>query len=737
MKYLIFRSTGFSLISTMIALVITGTFMSVLFSLMIDHEKGARIFRQKMASLSLKASLIKTMTNHETCFCHFDANTNTDLPSGEDLKIDTTSTSTGEIDLGSIRETCDFASSENEMIRASTLVKGESALMVKDIKIADIVPSGSPDRYLGNLVVEYDNTPGYPVLEPISIPLIFIIDSDSGDESSRPVKACWNAPEVIPDEGLPCVTTDKSDSGEEGRTLVGCGGTSDIAVGQTTAFGFEAGLQTGGQSTYMGYRAGKNHSGTQSTFMGYEAGMNAGESSSSTAVGYQTGRVATGSYQVFLGYQAGLNTTTGSDNVFIGNQAGKDNDTGSRNVAMGSIAASSHNMGDDNVFLGLGSGTLSSDGNEKNVFIGLSAGRNYPGSNSVILGTVAGHHATGDENIFIGHRTGRRNLNGSKNIFIGNFSGENNAGGNDNVFLGHYVSKNNKGDQNVYLGCKASPTASGENTSYNTVVGAKAAEKFREGEKNVFVGGSAGKLHVRGNGNTFVGQDVAPQLTEANNSIFIGRGAGARETSANSKFFVGVDSPSTESTWLSGDISTTGNLFINGQQVSLMSSRVLKKNIQPVKDLKKYFRYLLETPLFTYQYKSKEDHPEKIRMGVVSEELPARLQIKPKGKLSHPDWPSIYGVFWAGIQSLHEMLVLLKESILSEINSLKKRIQEYGSKKLMSLTHLSTIQRQTQEMKDLLKQSSRELKEMKLEFLLLQQDLENKSSELKMRIKDG
>ena len=90
------------------------------------------------------------------------------------------------------------------------------------------------------------------------------------------------------------------------------------------------------------------------------------------------------------------------------------------------------------------------------------------------------------------------------------------------------------------------------------------------------------------------------------------------------------------------------------------SSRVFKKNIKSYKNFDKSLSYILNTPLFTYQYK--KDHPDKTRMGVISEELPNFLQIKDKGAPSRPDWVSIYGTLWAGIKALFHKFSHFQES---------------------------------------------------------------------------
>ena len=78
------------------------------------------------------------------------------------------------------------------------------------------------------------------------------------------------------------------------------------------------------------------------------------------------------------------------------------------------------------------------------------------------------------------------------------------------------------------------------------------------------------------------------------------------------------------------------------------------------------------TPLFTYEYK--ENHPHKKRVGIISEELPEHLQIKDEGVSSRPDWPSIYGTFWAAIKALSIKFEDFTKNILSEVKKIKEQI---------------------------------------------------------------
>ena len=183
------------------------------------------------------------------------------------------------------------------------------------------------------------------------------------------------------------------------------------------------------------------------------------------------------------------------------------------------------------------------------------------------------------------------------------------------------------------------------------------------------------------------------------------------------------------------------------------SSRTLKRNIKPFKDYDKSLKDIADTSLFTWQYKKdKGDHPEKVRMGIISEELPEDLQIrvetdsdancktdkkqkdskakdkkKNKEKVSTPDWPSIYGTLWAGIKafakelddfkkesadkltnlsnelktSIADQMAQLKKDITSQLESLNGQIVE-AEKALEK--HSEEVSKNTKELSELKKQ---------------------------------
>ena len=184
------------------------------------------------------------------------------------------------------------------------------------------------------------------------------------------------------------------------------------------------------------------------------------------------------------------------------------------------------------------------------------------------------------------------------------------------------------------------------------------------------------------------------------------------------------------------------------------SSRTLKRNIKPFKDYDKSLKDIADTPLFTWQYKKdKGDHPEKVRMGIISEELPKDLQIrvetdseatcktdkkqkdskakekkKDKEKVSTPDWPSIYGTLWAGIKAFAKGLDDFKKENSTKFTELSKELKIYLTDQIAQLkkemtSQLDNLKNQVAETEKALEkhseevsQNTEELSELKKQF---------------------
>ena len=460
-------------------------------------------------------------------------------------------------------------------------------------------------------------------------------------------------------ESVGCYTADEVDStnapgvGDTGkaRTLVGCGGTSEIERSAITAFGFGAGASNdpnGVMNTYIGYKAGASNTDyDENTLIGYEAGMNMGATPGSS--------IAYGK-NVFIGTQAGYRATKESSSVFVGSKAGYETTEGYNNVFLGTEAGYGNTKGG------------------KNVYIGYQAGYSYDGiADAPLVPATSPDADKSKENTFIGYEAGFGNTKGEQNTFIGYQAGYGNTEGKYNIYIGRGVGPNN----------------------------------------------GAGITDIKGRqlniGNLILGRMPPPNNSVLNNSPNINPSS-VQGVVINGNLKV----RGTISYNCSG--ATCGNTVMNTVSDSTMyafnipSSKEYKKNIKPFKNYEKALDDIVNTPLFTYEYK--KDRPEKSRMGIISEELPKHLQLKEKvdprlrgdddlhangksvkskgsrwkgfskkkskkaavpvktgiqRKVSMPDWASIYGTFWAGIKALYIQFKTFKEKVFLELKQLKEQ----------------------------------------------------------------
>ena len=397
-----------------------------------------------------------------------------------------------------------------------------------------------------------------------------------------------------------------------GQTYVGCGTTKDNTQPTTTAFGFNAG---------------HSGSGTNSTFIGHSAG-----------------KVSTGYSNTFIGHSAGRDNTLGYLNVFVGNSAGEKNTTGEGNTFVGNSAGEKNTTGEGNTFVGNHAGEKNSIG-VGNTFVGNHAGENSTGDRNTFFGITAGwHNTTGEYNTFIGNSAGEKNLTGGRNTFVGMTAGFYNTTG-----------------------------------EYNTFIGNSAGERNTTGDHNTFVGDNAGLQNTTGEYNTFIGKHAGFSAKGSGN-IYIGTGANHRGPSnqVDKKFVIGNENYDENNLiafadpWIEGDIGT--DVFkVNTKQVAYnASSRTLKKNIKKERDYEKALKLILNVPLFSYEFK--KDHPDKRRMGVISEELPEELQIK--ADPPYPDLPTLRGYLIASVKVLYAKLTEIKTQINESLNKLKEEFIE-------------------------------------------------------------
>lgn len=182
----------------------------------------------------------------------------------------------------------------------------------------------------------------------------------------------------------------------------------------------------------------------------------------------------------------------------------------------------------NNIFIGDQSGALNSG--ENNTYLGFRTGSNVnAGSRSVVIGSRAAETATSlSDQLIIGFQAGSSLTNPSDaNTFIGGSAGR-------NAITTRF---------NTFVGTKAGLLATGND---NTFIGDRAGERVTSATQNTYVGGMAGARNKTGNYNVAIGHGAHGDIdynnpVTAQNNVYIGRLAGKLNNS-NANVMVGANS---------------------------------------------------------------------------------------------------------------------------------------------------------------------------------------------------
>ena len=521
-------------------------------------------------------------------------------------------------------------------------------------------------------------------------------------------------------------------------------GSDNSFFGHETAFSNTAGAK----NSFFGHSAGyKNITGNESVFVGYQAGYNNSSASKNTFVGTYSGHNNTANYNNFFGYMSGYNNTTGEQNTFLGLQAGYRNTSGRDNTFLGHIAGSanisgmfntsigaysnSHNeTGSHNTIIGYGSGGKGKN-NSKNTMIGKGAGVVTRGNNNTYLGFQAGHWIGGLKNS--GTKSNNNIMIGSETSFGTYPTGgcadpcPSSGIGSNNIFIGHRIATRYL-DNEIRIG----------NAIHESVlIATRSKNPATDKLKTLEIGKLAhiekdltGKPAVNGN----PAKDPAhfikiadllrieKDLNSNNHIIKIGDNnftdvkIGAYDLNVMSNNILALDNK-----------VNTLDAQINAH--SHPSSKVLKKNIQPWTDYEMALKDIMETPLSTWQYKDKDSWPDHSRRSFIAEDLPLHLQLpqEENSELVKPDWPSIWGSFWASLKALAIKFDGLKEEISEKwavfAKSLEALKQGLADLEESFSIFQSDMTKTTEELKEENRKLKRELAETKQEMADIKTDL--------------
>lgn len=187
-KFVKGKELGFSLVSTIVALGITGIIISAMASLFTFQHREMRGLKQKMASVNLNQYVLRAFQNPKNCSCHLDPTKNP--TSLSPLTINTTTSVPQAINLGTLRNGCDFGITTNIIAEVDGIVPNSAGLTVKSVGIRNILPTGSANEYQGTLILDYHQESVGTALNPVSLDLVFTVDPTSGTPAARPIDLC-------------------------------------------------------------------------------------------------------------------------------------------------------------------------------------------------------------------------------------------------------------------------------------------------------------------------------------------------------------------------------------------------------------------------------------------------------------------------------------------------------------------------------------------------------------------
>ena len=539
-------------------------------------------------------------------------------------------------------------------------------------------------------------------------------------------------------------------------------GTNNTFIGQKVApvntygdsntfIGRSAGYDntTGDDNTFIGYIAGYNNTtANDNTFVGYRSGYANTTGASNSFFGKDTGYAnTTGKHNSFFGYRAGYLSNTGDQNTFIGYQAGYNNGSGNSNTCIGYESCKgtygqtlsdqkwfkdtpipyshshphSHSSqqqqreGSGGPGSGRGHGGPGGHGSGTRYSLPLKEYKNiaqlksknkiklsetqtkkltqlknkdYSFSKVAAFGQSAGSSNIGDKNVFLGVESGKDNLLGELNTFIGFNSGEHSYLGSNNIYIGSNTGSSK--DNNINYPDK--------NKSYQLNLGHTIYGNLNKNPSFKFPKQKSSLV-------------IDARLTTSKDLKVYGN----IKTKKNLKVLGSLDSNKATIKHLKVKNLEVENLITKNRYLASatnynnpISSKEYKKNIKDYKDYEKSLKAILETPIYRYQYKTL--HPNKKRIGVISENLDKSFQLKEKsnsGKsIIMPDWVSIYGSLIASVKALYKKI----NNLTKELNSFKATILN----KVVGLDkRVKANEREIAHYKQQLENNKKELKEIK------------------------
>ncbi|MBL7670292.1 MAG: prepilin-type N-terminal cleavage/methylation domain-containing protein [Bdellovibrionaceae bacterium] len=179
---------GASLIEILVSLAILGIVASGFLTVVINQQKQLHHVNQKQEVAELKAYLLSTFTNSDSCTCSLRP---TDTAQPGPLVFDSNVVDGSQaMIIPKIVEGC--ALGAKNLAGAGELVPGtQTNLRVQDIRLVKIQPGGNPLEWFGYLQISFDPTSTPISLKPLQVKQRFTIDTIAPSvAANRLIKSC-------------------------------------------------------------------------------------------------------------------------------------------------------------------------------------------------------------------------------------------------------------------------------------------------------------------------------------------------------------------------------------------------------------------------------------------------------------------------------------------------------------------------------------------------------------------
>lgn len=318
------------------------------------------------------------------------------------------------------------------------------------------------------------------------------------------------------------------------------------SIQYSTILGYKAGyFAQGSHNIFIGDSSGVQNSSTKTgnVFIGRKSGASNTSGENNTFLGNLSGSYSIGSGNSFFGYNAATELS-GSYNTIFGYKAGSESDLVDNSVIIGSNAASKSDTIYSSTVIGYFAGI-----NAKlklNTIIGANAGNTIQGERNTVVGGGAGyngmynaHTPSGNDNLILGHLSGRHAMDNSRNVVMGSLAASNKTPGNDNVIIGYKAGfDGNLASNSIFLGSNSGYSSRGAN---NQLIGYNSGFSNTIGENNTFLGYKSGYQNTTGSQNLFIGTQSGENNTTASNNIALGYRASYSNETGGSNITLGTD----------------------------------------------------------------------------------------------------------------------------------------------------------------------------------------------------